>query len=85
MVDSYVNWSNWSQWQEQFWKLGGDLMDYGGWLWPSIIVGVVDKSSLQPWCVESTNGIDCEDCHSYHCVGQFNGQIVHLSNSKIKS
>ena len=85
MVDSYVNFTTGAQWQGTSWRLGGDLMDYGGWLFPSIIVGVVDKSSLQPWCVESTNGIDCEDCHSYHCVGQFNGQtsICPTANSNL--
>ena len=50
--------------------------------WPSIIVGVVDKSSLKPWCVESSNGIDCEDCHSYHCVGQFNGENATCSSAQ---
>ena len=82
MVDSYVNFTTGAQWEGTSWRLGGDLMDYGGWLWPSIIVGVVDKSSLKPWCVESSNGIDCEDCHSYHCVGQFNGENATCSSAQ---
>ena len=72
-IQAYVNYSGWSQWQANLWQVGGTTMDYGGWSWPAIIVGVVDKSSLKPWGVDHSNGLYRSVCHSVHCVGQFNG------------
>jgi len=72
-IQSYVNYSGWSQWQANLWQVGGTTMDYGGWSWPAIIVGVVDKSSLKPWAVDHSNGLYRSNAHSVHCVGQFNG------------
>ncbi|MBG15061.1 MAG: hypothetical protein CL853_01770 [Crocinitomicaceae bacterium] len=72
-VETNINFSTGPQWEGTSWSLSGERMDYGGWLWPSIIVGVVDNNTLKPWCVDHPSGVNCEDCHSFHCAGQFNG------------
>jgi len=72
-VTTNVNFVTGAQYTGTNWSLGGDVMDYGGWFVPSIIIGVVDNNTLKPWCVENPSGNSCEDCHSFHCVGQWNG------------
>ena len=59
--NTHVSFVSGGEWQGTSWSLFGATQDYGGWLWPSIIIGVVDQCSLESWCAND------------YCVGQFNG------------
>ena len=73
-VDNFVGWQSGTQINSTFWKLNGQVKDYGGYLYPSIMVAVVDPISLKHWCTDCPNGITIGGpCDSYHCVGQWNG------------
>ncbi len=60
-ASTFVNFETGAEWSGTNWTLAGEQQDYGGWLTPSIIVGVVDACSLEPWTATTM------------CVGQFNG------------
>lgn len=60
-ANTYVSFTTGAEWTGTDWTIAGNTQDYGGWLWPSIIVGVVDHCSLEAWTA------------SDYCAGQFNG------------
>lgn len=60
-ANTYISFTTGAEWTGTDWEISGNTEDYGGWLWPSIIVGVVDHCSLEAWT------------SSDYCAGQFNG------------
>ena len=74
-VVNYVEYQTGNQINSSGIKLNGSFIDYGGYIMPCVIVGVVDPISLKHWCVDCPNGITygSSPCDSYHSVGQYNG------------
>jgi hypothetical protein len=62
-----------AEWNSTNWTVSGSPQDYGGWSWPSIIVGVVDPCSLNAWGTpycDVANGTVLNPTNNF---GQFNG------------
>lgn len=63
------------QWSGSLWEVNGQTADYGGYITPGIMIGVIDPNTLEYW---KTPFIDYsssppDTLNPNHCFGQFNG------------
>ncbi|MBM78592.1 MAG: hypothetical protein CL846_08925 [Crocinitomicaceae bacterium] len=63
------------QWSGSLWELNGQTADYGGYITPGIMIGIIDPNTLEYWKTPFIdNSISPPDTlNSNNCFGQFNG------------
>jgi hypothetical protein len=61
------------EWNSTNWSLSGSPQDYGGWSWPSVIIGVVDPCTLNSWGTPHCDLTTGTYFNMDHNFGQFNG------------
>ena len=64
-----------SEWSGSYWEINGQTADYGGYIIPAVMVGVIDPNTLDYW---RTPFIDYSTTpttilNPNNCFGQFNG------------
>ncbi|MDA9809440.1 C25 family cysteine peptidase [Flavobacteriales bacterium] len=74
-----------SEWSGTYWEVSGDIADYGGWIKPAIMIGVVDPNSLNYW---KTPFIDNSTTpptilNPNNCFGQYNGDPGICGNTSL--
>ena len=74
-----------AEWSGTYWEVSGDIADYGGWIKPAVMIGVVDPNSLNYW---KTPFVDNSTSPSSilnpnHCFGQFNGDPSICGNTSL--
>jgi hypothetical protein len=62
-----------AEWNSTNWTVSGSPQDYGGWNWPSIIVGVVDPCTLDSWGTPFCDVDNGTILNTENNFGQFNG------------
>ncbi len=82
-VVSNISFTTGAEWNGTHWNLSGVQMDYGGWLTPSIMIGVVDPCSLEPWGTPWEDPTDNTIYNADHCFGQLNGDPSVCSGSAL--
>ena len=73
------------QWSGTLWQVNGQTADYGGYITPGIMIGVIDPNTLEYW---KTPFIDYsvsppDTLNPNHCFGQFNGDPGVCGNTSL--
>lgn len=74
-----------SEWSGTYWEVSGEIADYGGWIKPAIMIGVVDPNSLNYWktpFIDNTTNPPTI-LNPNHCFGQYNGDPGVCGNTSL--
>ena len=74
-----------SEWSGTYWEVSGDIADYGGWIKPAVMIGVVDPNSLNYWKTPFVDNSTSPPSilNPNHCFGQFNGDPSVCGNTSL--
>ena len=74
-----------SEWSGTYWEVSGDIADYGGWIKPAVMIGVVDPNSLNYWKTPFVDNSTSPPSilNPNHCFGQFNGDPAVCGNTSL--